>query len=224
MMKDGLTGSALILFSASSSVPSALGLAGLSNPTWLSLICRKVNPLGSAALASPIMPIELGTPPATVHSTPVPAQVMHSRILRRLTPRSSPRSEVIVNLLQACEGSKEQIAAARIYSWLCVFLARAPTLHDAVMLRPARANTPGISARTAPQPYEHRAMIESHARRDQMKVKPFARAISRSPHQAGNKSRRLRSSPQWQTLPHKREIACRARSRRWCWRGRKAPR
>src|ERR1700745_3133203 len=37
-----------------------------------------------------------------------------------------------------------------------------------------------------------------------MKVKSFARAMSRSPHQAGNKSRRLRSSPQWQTLPHKR--------------------
>jgi hypothetical protein len=58
-------------------------------------------------------------------------------------------------------GSKEQIAAARIYSWLCVFLARAPTLHDAVMLPPARANPSRISARTAPQPYEHRAMIES---------------------------------------------------------------
>ena len=35
-----------------------------------------------------MMPIELGTPPAIVHRTPVPAQVMHSRILRRLTPRS----------------------------------------------------------------------------------------------------------------------------------------
>jgi hypothetical protein len=36
-----------------------------------------------------MMPIERGVPPATVHTTPVPAQVMHSRILRRLTPRPS---------------------------------------------------------------------------------------------------------------------------------------
>src|SRR5213082_1845760 len=62
MMKDGFTGRALILLTASSSVPRALGLAGLSNPTWLSLICRKVSPLGSAATASPIMPIERGMP------------------------------------------------------------------------------------------------------------------------------------------------------------------
>ena len=32
------------------------------------------------------MPSERGTPPAMVHSTPVPAQVMHSSTLRRLTP------------------------------------------------------------------------------------------------------------------------------------------
>jgi hypothetical protein len=38
MMKDGFTRRALILPTASSSVPRALGLAGLSNPTWLSLI------------------------------------------------------------------------------------------------------------------------------------------------------------------------------------------
>ena len=44
IMKDGFAGSALILPIASSSVPSALGLAGLSKPTWLSLICRKVSP------------------------------------------------------------------------------------------------------------------------------------------------------------------------------------
>jgi hypothetical protein len=39
-------GSALILAIASSRVPSAFGLAGLSKPTWLSLICRKVRPAG----------------------------------------------------------------------------------------------------------------------------------------------------------------------------------
>ena len=47
IMKAGLAGSALTLPIASSSVPSAFGLAGLSKPTWLSLICRKVRPLGS---------------------------------------------------------------------------------------------------------------------------------------------------------------------------------
>src|SRR5882672_9607409 len=83
-MNDGFTGIALILLIASSRVPSALGLAGLSNPTWLSLICRKVRPPASCALASSMMPRERGTPPEMVHRTPVPAQVMHSRTLRRL--------------------------------------------------------------------------------------------------------------------------------------------
>src|SRR5258705_11162494 len=83
-MKDGFTGIALILVIASSRVASALGLAGLSNPTWLSLICRKVRPPASCAMASSMMPRERGTPPEMVHRTPVPAQVMHSRTLRRL--------------------------------------------------------------------------------------------------------------------------------------------
>src|SRR6516165_6133682 len=89
IMKDGFVVPALILLTASSSVPRAFGLAGLSKPTWLSLICRKVNP-ALCALASPTRPSDFGTPPATVHRTPVPAQVMHSRTLRRLRP--SPRS------------------------------------------------------------------------------------------------------------------------------------
>src|ERR1700731_2278768 len=93
MTKAGFAGSVLIFLMASSSVPMAFGLAGLSKPTWLSLICRNVSPLAGAACASPMMPTERGTPPATVHSTPVPAQVMHSRILRLLTPSS--RCEVI---------------------------------------------------------------------------------------------------------------------------------
>src|ERR1700731_3360180 len=85
-MNDGLTGIALILLMASSRVPSALGLAGLSKPTWLSLICRNVRPAGSAACAEPTSPSERGTPPEMVQSTPVPAQVIHSRTRRRLTP------------------------------------------------------------------------------------------------------------------------------------------
>jgi hypothetical protein len=67
-------------------------LAGLSKPTWLSLICRKLSPAGSSAAASPTSPIERGTPPEMVQSTPVPAQVMHSRTLRRLTPLFSSNS------------------------------------------------------------------------------------------------------------------------------------
>ena len=50
IMNDGFAGIALILLMASSSVPSAFGLAGLSKPTWLSLICRKVMPGGLGGL------------------------------------------------------------------------------------------------------------------------------------------------------------------------------
>src|ERR1700709_444732 len=88
-MKDGLIGIVLILLMASSSVHSALGLAGLSKPTWLSLICRNVRPAGSAAWAEPTSPSERGTPPEMVQSTPVPAQVMHSST-RRGPPPAPP--------------------------------------------------------------------------------------------------------------------------------------
>ena len=56
IMNDGLAGIALILSMASSSVPIAFGLAGLSKPTWLSLICRNVSPAGSAACADADQP------------------------------------------------------------------------------------------------------------------------------------------------------------------------
>src|SRR5215467_11999641 len=85
-MKEGFAASDLTFAMASSSVPITLGLAGLSNPTWLSLICRKVSLLGPAASAPSMIPSESGTPPEIVHSTPVPAQVMHSNTFRRLTP------------------------------------------------------------------------------------------------------------------------------------------
>src|ERR1700729_3622574 len=99
MAKAGLIGSALTLTMASSSVPSAFGLAGLSKPTWLSLSCRKLRLLDPCACASPMMPSECGRPPEIVHSTPVPAQVIHSRTLRRLTPSS--RSDPIAISLEA---------------------------------------------------------------------------------------------------------------------------
>src|ERR1700736_6146597 len=90
MIKDGLTGIAFTMAMASRSVPSASGFAALSKPIWLSLICRNVKLLGSAARASPIIPTEWGTPPLTVQSTPVPAQTMHFRTSRR--PNPCPRS------------------------------------------------------------------------------------------------------------------------------------
>src|SRR5262245_43988494 len=98
-MKAGLTVSALTFPIASSSVLSTFGLAGLSKPTWLSLICRKVSGVAACALASPTMPSERGTPPAIVHSTPVPAQVMHSSTLRRLIPAPLRSSSDVIVLL-----------------------------------------------------------------------------------------------------------------------------
>src|ERR1700676_1246347 len=86
MMKDGLIGIAFTLATASRSVPSASGFAALSKPMWLSLICRNVNAVDSAATASPINPTEWGTPPLTAQSTPVPAQTMHSSTSRRPNP------------------------------------------------------------------------------------------------------------------------------------------
>src|SRR5438067_8154351 len=90
MMKDGLIGIAFTLATASRSVPSASGFAALSKPIWLSLICKNVNPVDSAASESPINPTEWGTPPLTAQSTPVPAQTMHSSTSRR--PNPCPRS------------------------------------------------------------------------------------------------------------------------------------
>src|SRR5579883_1618894 len=103
MANAGFCGSALTLATASSRVPSALGLAGLSKPTWLSLSCRNVRLLvccaACCACASPIMPSAWGTPPEIVHNTPVPAQVIHSRTLRRLTPSS--RSDSLIAFLSS---------------------------------------------------------------------------------------------------------------------------
>ena len=105
IMKAGFCGSvsALTLAMASSSVPSAFALGGRWKPIWLSLICRKVSPRASAAAASPMMPSEWGTPPDTVHNTPVPTQVMHSSTLRRLTP-SSRSDSLIAFLLCSADG------------------------------------------------------------------------------------------------------------------------
>src|SRR6266404_8089230 len=88
-MNAGFCGSAPILTMASSRVARTLGLAGLLKPMWLSEIWRNVNPL-AAAFAAEIPSIDdRGTPPETVHNTPVPAQSMHSKAPRLLTPSFS---------------------------------------------------------------------------------------------------------------------------------------
>src|SRR5260370_37333901 len=84
-MKEGFAESDLTFVMASSSVPITLGLAGFSKPTWLSLICRKVGLLASAARAPSMIPSERGTPPEIVHSTPGPPQAMHSNTFRPFT-------------------------------------------------------------------------------------------------------------------------------------------
>src|SRR6266853_547210 len=96
-MNAGFCGSAPILTIASSRVARTLGLAGLLKPMWLSEIWRNVNPL-AAAFASEIPSIDdRGTPPDTVHNTPVPAQSMHSKAPRLLTPSFS--SSAMLSLL-----------------------------------------------------------------------------------------------------------------------------
>src|SRR4029077_7475036 len=70
-----------MLSSASCNVTVTFGLAALSKPRWLSLICTKVNSLLAASALS--IGRERGTPPATVQTKAVPAQVMHFRKPRR---------------------------------------------------------------------------------------------------------------------------------------------
>src|SRR5262249_30301773 len=110
-MKEGFAGSDLTLAMASSSVPITLGLAGLSNPIWLSLICRKVSLLGWAASAPSMIPRESGTPPEIVHNTPVPAQVMHSNTFRRLT--SAFRSLFVESLMVVLRDSSPLLMVTR---------------------------------------------------------------------------------------------------------------
>ena len=81
IMKAGFFGSLPTSSSASCKVAVTSVLAGLSKPRWLSLICTKVKSL-PAASALPIRR-ERGTPPATVQTIAVPAQVMHFRKPRR---------------------------------------------------------------------------------------------------------------------------------------------
>src|SRR5262249_53923470 len=111
IMNEGFTGSALTLPIASSSVPITLGLAGFLEPTGLSLVFREGGLPASGGGGPSTIPSERGTPPAIVHSTPVPAQVMHSNTLRRLMPaRPTSRDSIGVSPLRVRIKSRDQAA------------------------------------------------------------------------------------------------------------------
>ena len=92
MRKAGFTGAALILLIASSSVPMVLGLAGLSKPTWLSLICRNVA--RSAALR-PRLADEANRSRNAAGNRPQHAGAGPGHALEDLTPADALRFVVI---------------------------------------------------------------------------------------------------------------------------------
>src|SRR5690349_4147558 len=134
-MKAGCVLSSLTLPMASRSEPSASGLAGLLKPIWLSLICAKVKAEPSAASTSSSRPKDFGTPPDTVHKTPVPAQIMHSRAPRRSTSRPP-----IFRLELMCPRSRGESFMTLSHP-LGVSIPRARELTRATALR-SRATTP----------------------------------------------------------------------------------
>jgi hypothetical protein len=88
-MKSGFTGMAAILATASRKVTRVSGLNGLEKPMWLSLICTKLKGRARVAAAAASSPTDAGTPPASVQTSPVPAQLMHFKNPRRLSPPCS---------------------------------------------------------------------------------------------------------------------------------------
>src|SRR3569833_2792993 len=112
--KFGLTCNALMRPTASLSVSIAVTSASLSNPTWLSEICRKVKLLltASAACASSSRCRAFGMPPESVQITPVPAHTMHSSAWRRLSVRSPVSLSSIVILLARYRAHDEETGDA----------------------------------------------------------------------------------------------------------------
>src|ERR1700735_2568553 len=98
-MKAGFWGAALTLAIASSNVAAGFGLAGRSQPRWLSEICAKVKPVAACAEAgvTPRICETLGTPPTKVQIRPVPAHTMHSRAPRRSIANSLRLSAMLVS-------------------------------------------------------------------------------------------------------------------------------
>src|SRR6516165_11712705 len=82
-MNAGFFASLVTSSSASWNVAVTLGFAGLSKPRWLSLIWTNVKSLVAASALS--IKRERGTPPDTVQTMAVPAQVIHFRKPRRAT-------------------------------------------------------------------------------------------------------------------------------------------
>ena len=85
-------------------VPVTSGLAPLLNPMWLSLIWTKEKSSAFALRRCRLhglgQQLDVGTPPASVHSRPVPAHAMHPRKFRRSMP--SPRGLLIVLARLSC--------------------------------------------------------------------------------------------------------------------------
>src|SRR5262249_26410074 len=78
---------ALILAMASWKVARTSGFASPLKPMWLSLIwTKRKSPAASWPVVGWASARDERTPPATVQTSPVPAQVMHSRKPRRLRP------------------------------------------------------------------------------------------------------------------------------------------
>src|SRR5882672_5403333 len=138
-MKAGFCGNAPILAMASSSVAIGLGFAGALKPMWLSEICRNVKPVAACAFASeiPSSDDDRGTPPAIVHNTPVPAQIMHSNAPRRLMPSFSSSSCAILVSSAAHIGAPIKVTAGgdRIFPAIYENSLSAPTTGDAAPLR-----------------------------------------------------------------------------------------
>jgi len=90
--RSGGAGSALILSRAIFSVPVTSWLAALLKPMWLSLICTKLKAEPDFEWSVPPLPLvaakslDVGTPPAMVQSSPVPAQAIQLRKFRRSIP------------------------------------------------------------------------------------------------------------------------------------------
>jgi len=90
IMKAGLAGRSLTFAIASFKVPSASGLAGLLNPTWLSGNLQEAEARGHffgrlrRTRAEELRGFRHA--PLSVQMTPVPAQIIHSRAPRRSIP------------------------------------------------------------------------------------------------------------------------------------------
>src|SRR5437588_736308 len=80
---------------------------------WLSLICRNVKPVASAAWASPSRLNDFGTPPESVHNMPVPAQIMHSSAPRRLMLSCSSVSFSLITISLLGRGARENDASLK---------------------------------------------------------------------------------------------------------------